>query len=64
MSEKTNKLNIYLIKMDILPGEIMKPGVVSALIDGVGTFYGANSHAIQPSWFGAKTIRVSSAARA
>ena len=51
MADRTNKLNIYLIKTDIPPDQVMKSEVVSAVIDGVGTFYGANSHAAQPSWF-------------
>jgi uncharacterized protein (TIGR04141 family) len=51
MSDKTNRLNIYLIKEEFSSfEEIIKPGHKEHAIDGVGMFYLQDSHAKTPSW--------------
>lgn len=51
MSEKTNKLNIYLIKQEHTEFEsVVKAGVKAYPIDSVGTFYGEESFANPPTW--------------
>ncbi len=51
MSDKTNKLNICLIKDRYETFEdIVKPEAKSLEIEGVGTFYWANSHDNPPDW--------------
>lgn len=51
MSDKTNRLNIYLIKDEFAGDEhIIKDGFQGHAIDGVGTFYSSNSHVRPPDW--------------
>lgn len=51
MSEKVNKLNIYLIKKEFPSfDQIVKPGHKECPIPGVGTFYLQDSHVKAPSW--------------
>lgn len=52
MSEKTNKLNIYLIKAEYTDfDQIVEDTAIGHEIDGVGTFYVEDSHPRQPGWF-------------
>lgn len=51
VADTTNKLSIYLVKTGIADTAVIKESVLSSEIDGVGTFFGANSHAVAPSWF-------------
>lgn len=49
--EKTNKLNICLVKPDFTKNEeIVKPGTKSAQIPGVGEFFGQESFVGTPDW--------------
>lgn len=51
MSEKTNRLNIYLIKEEFTgEDEIIKDGFEGHAIADVGTFYSAHSHVRPPDW--------------
>jgi len=51
VSDKTNKLNIYLIKPEYRRFEdIIAEGTKSQPIDDIGTFYMEDSHAHPPSW--------------
>lgn len=51
MSAKTNKLSIYLIKLEYKTfEEIVKDGTKAHPIEGVGTFYGQESHTNPPDW--------------
>jgi len=51
LGNKTNKLNIYLIKEDFsAPQEIVKPGYKEHAIGGVGTLFLHESHAKPPTW--------------
>lgn len=51
MADKTNKLNIYLIKKNVPLDRIVKSGTASADMGDVGIFYSADSHPAPPSWF-------------
>lgn len=51
MSDKTNKLNIYLIKPDCAePDDIIETSADDFDIDDVGIFYTEASHPHAPSW--------------
>lgn len=51
MTDKTNKLTIYLIKPEYTEfASIVKEGTESITVDGVGTFYLESSHPRSPSW--------------
>jgi uncharacterized protein (TIGR04141 family) len=51
MSEKTNHLNIYMIRPEFSDFEkIVKPDTKSIPIEGVGTFYIEDSHPRSPEW--------------
>jgi uncharacterized protein (TIGR04141 family) len=51
VGEKTNKLNIFLIKREFTSrDEIIVPGAKQLEIDGIGTFYVTESFAHPPSW--------------
>lgn len=51
MADPTNKLNVYLIKSGVTDEQIVRPGLLSSNIDGVGTFFGVDSQPITPNWF-------------
>lgn len=51
MSEKTNKLNIFLIKSEFSAhAEIVADGTKAYEIDGIGTFYVEESFVRPPAW--------------
>jgi uncharacterized protein (TIGR04141 family) len=51
MDEKTNKLNICLVKSEYTAfDQIVAAGTTFIEIDGVGTFYVEESHVRRPSW--------------
>lgn len=51
MADKTNKLNIYLIKSEYTEfDKIVKPGTTDFPIDDVSTFYVEESHPRPPEW--------------
>src|ERR1700730_335037 len=51
MSEKTNKLNICLIKSELVSdSEIVELGTKAFAVDGIGTFYVEESFARPPDW--------------
>jgi uncharacterized protein (TIGR04141 family) len=51
VSDKTNKLNIYLVKDGIPFDGIIKEGVEGHPLAEIGVLYGANSSVAPPSWF-------------
>lgn len=51
MADKTNKLNICLIKAELSrPEDIIEPSADAHVIEGLGTFYTEASHPRMPSW--------------
>jgi uncharacterized protein (TIGR04141 family) len=51
MGEKTNKLNVYLVKAEYTRfSDIVKPDTRGIEIEGVGTFFAQDSHSRLPDW--------------
>lgn len=50
MSEKTNRLTVYLIKSDISADQVVKDGVEAHALEGLGSFHAKSSFVRTPNW--------------